>query len=45
MAIKEQSRRINRILKNVNTAVMDHSTKAVDMGEKAITEYGFYRYG
>jgi hypothetical protein len=44
VAIKEQSRRINRILRNVNAAVMNHSTKAVDMGEKVITEYGHYRY-
>jgi hypothetical protein len=44
MAIREQSRRINRILRNVNNAVMNHSSKAVDMGEKVITEYGYYRY-
>ena len=44
MAIREQSRRINKILKNVNAAVMNHSTKAVDMGEKVITQYGYYRY-
>jgi len=24
--------------------VMNHSTKAVDMGEKVITQYGYYRY-
>jgi hypothetical protein len=45
LAIREQSRRINRILRNVNAAVMNHSSKAVDMGEKVITEYGYYRYG
>lgn len=44
LAIREQSRRINRILRNVNAAVMNHSSKAVDMGEKVITEYGYYRY-
>jgi hypothetical protein len=44
MAIREQSRRINRILRNVNNAVMNYSSKAVDMGEKVITEYGYYRY-
>jgi hypothetical protein len=44
MAIREQSRRINRILRHMNAAVMNHSTKAVDMGEKVITEYGHYRY-
>jgi hypothetical protein len=43
-AIREQSQKINRILKKVNTAVMNHSIKAVDMGEKVITEYGYYRY-
>lgn len=44
MAIRKQSQRINRILRNVNAAVMNHSTKAVDVGEKVITEYGYYRY-
>lgn len=43
MAIREQSRRINQILRNVSAAVMNHS-KAVDVGEKVITEYGYYRY-
>jgi len=43
MAISEQSRRINRILKNVNDAVMNHS-KVIDVGEKMIKEYGHYRY-
>jgi len=42
-AISEQSHRINRILRNVNAAVMNHS-KLVDVGEKFITEYGYYRY-
>jgi hypothetical protein len=44
LAIREQSRRINQILRNVNAAVMNHSSKAVDMGEKVIREYGYYRY-
>jgi len=43
MAISEQSRRINQILRNVNAAVMNHS-KVVDVGEKMITQYGYYRY-
>jgi hypothetical protein len=43
MAIREQSRRINRILRNMNAAVMNHS-KVVDVGEKMIKEYGYYRY-
>jgi len=42
-AIREQSVRINQFLRNVNAAVMVHSTDAVDIGEKAITEYGYYR--
>jgi hypothetical protein len=44
MAIKEQSQKINKILRGVNAAVMNHSSKAVDTGEKLITEYGHYRY-
>ena len=43
-AIKEQSQRINRILRDVNDVMLNHSSKAVDMGEKVITEYGHYRY-
>jgi hypothetical protein len=43
-AIRDQSQRINKILRNVNTAVMTDSWKAVDIGEKAIMEYGYYRY-
>jgi hypothetical protein len=44
MAIKERSQKINKILRDVNAAVMNHSSKAVDTGEKLITEYGHYRY-
>jgi hypothetical protein len=44
VAIREQSQQINRILRNVNTAMMNHSSKAVDIGEKVIAEYGYYRY-
>jgi hypothetical protein len=43
-AIRDQSRRINKILRNVNTAMMTDSWKVVDIGEKAIMEYGYYRY-
>ncbi|KAJ4441113.1 hypothetical protein ANN_10963, partial [Periplaneta americana] len=43
-AIENQSRKMNKILRNVNAAVMNHSFRAVDMGEKLITEYGYYRY-
>jgi hypothetical protein len=44
MAIGEQSRKINKILRDVNTAVMNRSSEAVDTGEKLIAEYGYYRY-
>jgi hypothetical protein len=44
MAIREQSQRINKILRDVNAAVMNHSSRALDTGEKLITEYGHYRY-
>jgi hypothetical protein len=42
-AIREQSQQINKILRNVNTAMLSHCSKAVDVGEKAIVEYGYYR--
>lgn len=44
VAIRKQSQQINKILKNVNAAMMNHASKAVDIGEKAIVEYGYYRY-
>jgi hypothetical protein len=44
MAIGEQSRKINRILRDVNAAVINRSSEAVNAGEKLITEYGYYRY-
>jgi hypothetical protein len=44
LAIRERSQQINKILRNVNAAVLKHSSKAVDTGEKLITEYGYYRY-
>jgi hypothetical protein len=43
-AIRDQSWEINKILMDVNTAVMNHASKAVDTGERLITEYGHYRY-
>jgi hypothetical protein len=43
-AIREQSKQMNKILRNVNAAVMNHSSKAVDTGEKLIAEFGHYRY-
>jgi hypothetical protein len=44
MAIGERSRQINKILRDVNTAVINRSSEAVDTGEKLIAEYGYYRY-
>ncbi|XP_023723915.1 prominin-like protein isoform X3 [Cryptotermes secundus] len=44
MAIRERSKQINKILRDMNAVVMNHSSKAVDTGEKLIMEYGHYRY-
>ncbi|PSN40478.1 hypothetical protein C0J52_11617 [Blattella germanica] len=43
-AMADQARHINTILRRVNSVVTNHSSRAVDAGEKLIAEYGYYRY-
>ena len=43
-AIREQSTHMNKVLRKVNSAVVNRSGQAIDTGEKLIAEYGYYRY-